>query len=100
MKVETKGPNENTINYIAVLGVFINRWSLVNILKRMPGVKIKDSNALRSSIKERSLAIFEYEGHDFIIEPEPIAGNELEIRQKEARPVKALLKIKNYLASL
>ncbi|MBL4898711.1 MAG: hypothetical protein JKX76_03570 [Colwellia sp.] len=100
MKVEAKGSNEKTITHIAVSGFFVNRWTLLRILKKMHGVSIKDKAIIRNYIKDKPLIAFEYKGTDFIVEPEYFSGNEFEIRHIEAEPVKELLAIKEHLLSL
>jgi hypothetical protein len=97
MKAIAKGPNEKSINCIAVAGLFVNRWSLLRALSNMPGVKIKDKAIIKNFIKDKPAITFEYQGAEFLVEAEYFAGNELEIRHIQARPVQELLEIKEYL---
>lgn len=63
----------------------------------MPGVRIKNGAIVKNFITDKPSIIFEYKGLLFTVEPDYPAGNELEIMQIEARPVKELKEIQEYL---
>lgn len=97
MKVVATGLSDKHINCITVSGLFVNRWCLRRSLSKMPDVKIRNGAILKNFIKDKPSITFEFKGFLFTVEPDYPDGNQFEIMQIEARPVKELFEIQEYL---